>query len=220
MLNSAPSALSKAGYKIAHIDINSYYGADEASLSLDELSKWADERSSSSNIEDIHPYIRSQRAKFTSMTRHGPILPQSRQFAISLAPSLIPSIGPVISSLVSSGVARYGGYRLLESVGVYDSSGIVKPVPGSKEDVFKNKDISLVDKRRLMRFLMFASGDFEDKKELEGKADMPFLEYLKTTFSLNEEIATVITYSLAYCIDASGPHAYCIHVLLLKSLRT
>lgn len=182
---------------------------------MDELAKWADEHSSSSSI---HPYNESQRAKFTSVTRHGSILPQPRQFAISLSPSLIPSIGPAISSLVSSGVARYGGYRLLESVGVYDSSGVVKPVPGSREDVFKNKDISLVDKRRLMRFLMFASGNFKDKKELEGKADMPFLEYLKTTFSLNEEIATVITYSLGYCIDALGTHAYCNWILLSNLL--
>lgn len=113
----------------------------------------------------------------------------------------------MIATLVSSGVARYGGYRLIERVGVYDSSGVVKTVPGSKEDVFKNKDISLVDKRRLMRFLMFAAGNFEDKKELEGKADTPFLDFLKSVFSLNEEIAEVVTYSLAYCISASGGYS-------------
>jgi len=190
------SALSKAGYKVAHIDVYSYYGADEASLSLDELIQWVDERSS----------LESEKAKFTSISRSAFTLPQSRQYAISLAPSLIPSVGPIISSLVLSGVARYGGYRLLERVGVYDISGTVKSVPGSKEDVFKNKDISLVDKRRLMRFLVFAAGEFEDKKEFDGHENTPFLVFLKITFALNDEIAGMIAYSLAYCVSASGRH--------------
>jgi RAB protein geranylgeranyltransferase component A len=107
--------------------------------------------------------------------------------------------------LVASGVARYGGFRLVERVCVYDSSGSVKPVPGSKEDIFKNKEISLVDKRRLMRFLMFAAGDFEETKELEGHEISPFPAYLKNVFSLNEEMSNAITYALAYCLSPSGP---------------
>lgn len=197
------SALSKAGYRIAHIDVNPYYGADEASLSLEEFVQWANERSSS-DFEQADDYLRIQRAKITSVSQSTSTSSQSRQYALSLAPSIIPSIGPMIMSLVSSGVARYGGYRLVERIGVYDSPGVVRTVPGSKEDVFKNKDISLVDKRRLMRFLLFAASDFEDRKELEGKRDIPFLDFLKTVFSLNEEIAGVIAYSLAYCVSALG----------------
>lgn len=171
---------------------------------MDELIQWLDDRSSSLAADPLNSYMESQKAKFTSISHSGSVLPQSRQYALSLAPSLIPSLGPIISSLVASGVARYGGYRLLERVGVYDPSGTVKAVPGSKEDVFKNKDINLLDKRRLMRFLIFAAGDFESNKELEGTEETPFLFFLKTTFSLNEEMARVITYSLAYCVSASG----------------
>lgn len=130
---------------------------------------------------------------------------QARAYSISLSPSLIPSTGPLIDALVSSGVARYGGFRLIERVYVYDPSGTVKPVPGSKEDVFKNKEISLLDKRRLMRFLMFAAGEFEDKKELEGQTETPFPEYLKAVFSLNDEMTNAIAYALAYCLSPSGP---------------
>jgi Rab proteins geranylgeranyltransferase component A len=188
-----------------HIDLNPYYGTDEASLSLDEFIQWADQRSSLRS-DNTSPYLDFQKAKFTSISRSTTMLSQSRQYALSLAPSLIPSVGPLISSLVLSGVARYGGYRLLERVGVYDISGTVKAVPCSKEDVFKNRDINLVDKRRLMRFLMFAAGEFEDKKELDGKENVPFLEFLQTAFSLNEEIAGIIAYCLAYCVSASGRH--------------
>lgn len=132
--------------------------------------------------------------------------PQSRQYAISLCPSVIPSTGPLISSLVGSGVARYGGFRLVESVSVYSEEGVVHPVPGNKEDVFKNKAISLVDKRRLMRFLMFASStdDFESAKELQGNAGKPFVEFLRESFSLKDEMVVAIAYALAYCFSETG----------------
>ncbi|KII96080.1 hypothetical protein PLICRDRAFT_35041 [Plicaturopsis crispa FD-325 SS-3] len=186
----AAAALSKAGFKIAHIDTNAYYGADDASLSVDELVQWADAQSPSS--------------RFTSIS-HSPTIPQqSRQYALSLSPSIIPSVGPFISCLVSSGVARYGGFRLLERVAVYDRAGdTLKTVPSSKEDVFKNKDITLLDKRRIMRFLMFAVSEFEGRQELEGKEYLPFPEFLKSVFSLNNEMVETIAYALAYCITAS-----------------
>ncbi|CAA7259504.1 unnamed protein product [Cyclocybe aegerita] len=193
------AALSKAGYKVAHIDVNPYYGGDEASLSLEEFVQWADQVSSSSS-EPSNPPPRFQR-----VSRSPEVPPQSRQYSICLQPAVIPSTGPLIASLVSSGVAKYSGFRLVDCVSVYDSSGRVKSVPGSKEDIFKSKEISLIEKRRLMRFLTFAAGDLEGRQELEGKRDTPFVEFLKTTFTLSDEIANVIAYSLAYCMSATEP---------------
>lgn len=57
---------------------------------------------------------------------------------------------------------------MLDSVGIWDNDGSIKKVPGSKEDVFKDKSIGLLDKRRLMKFLMFAAGDFEEDDILVG----------------------------------------------------
>lgn len=187
---TADSALAKSGVKLAHIDQNSYYGAREASLSFEELLQWQ----------------ASPGPAFSSFSRSGDSIEQPRAYSLSLAPSLIPSNGPLIDALVASGVSRYGGFRLIERVCVYDPSGIVKPVPGSKEDIFKNKEISLVDKRRLMRFLMFAADNFEDKTELEGYADSPFPEFLKSAFSLNDEMTNAITYALAFCLSPTGRH--------------
>jgi len=188
--------LSKAGYKIAHIDSNSYYGGDEASLSLDEFVQWADHNAGQSS----DPTARYQR-----ITRSAEVPSQSRQYSICLRPAVIPATGPMIASLIMSGVAKYSGFRLLECVSVYDSSGRARNVPGSKEDIFKNKEISLIEKRRLMRFLTFAAaGDFVGKKEIEGKEDMPFLQFIQSTFSLGSEISSVIAFSLAFCISADG----------------
>ncbi|KAH7875878.1 GDP dissociation inhibitor-domain-containing protein [Lentinula edodes] len=198
------AALAKAGFKVAHLDENVYYGGDEASLSLDEYIDWA-----------TQPKTSTQFSSFSSLSPSD-TLPDSRQYSISLSPSVIPATGPLISSLVASGVSRYGGFRLVEHVAVYSSDHKVKTVPGSKEDIFKDKTISLLDKRRLMRFLVFASGDeeFEGRVELEGtNVNMPFLEFLKATFSLNQEIAETITYALSYCTSPTDKTLPALHRL-------
>ena len=203
-----PSALSKAGVKVAHLDNNPYYGGDEASLTLEELAQWADSRSTPENSEKLSKYLVAQRAKFTSVSR-SPLVPDHpRHYSISLAPSLIPSVGPLISSLVASGVSRYGGYRLLERVGIYSSNDGLQNVPGSKEDVFKSS-LSLIEKRRLMRFLLYTSGDFESSKEFQGQEQTPFPEFLQSKFSLTQEIVDAIVYALAFCSSNAGsPYPY------------
>ncbi|KAI0693488.1 GDP dissociation inhibitor-domain-containing protein [Cytidiella melzeri] len=197
------AALSKAGYKVAHLDANPYYGGDDASLSLDELVAWADERATESI--DASPYLAAQKKQFSGISYSGALPPQSRQYAVSLHPTIIPSIGPLIDSLIASGVSRYGGFKLLERVAIFDSPGLVKPVPGSKEDVFKNKKLTLLQKRRLMRFLMFAGGEFEDKPELQGSEHLPFAEFLTARFSLDAEAVQVIVYALAFCVCYTDP---------------
>ncbi|KAH9921562.1 FAD/NAD-P-binding domain-containing protein [Epithele typhae] len=203
----AAAALSKVGYRVAHIDTNAYYGGDQASLTLDELVEWATLRSREhdASADPSFSYFARQRARYSSIAHSPSIPPQSRQYSISLAPSIVPSVGPHIDSLIASGVSRYGSFKLLEKVAVYDRPGYVQSVPGSKEDVFKSKVLSLVDKRRLMRFLMFAAGEFEGNKELEGKEQTPFTDFLREAFSLNDKAATAIVYALAFCMSCQDP---------------
>ncbi|KAI0352785.1 FAD/NAD-P-binding domain-containing protein [Trametes cingulata] len=201
----AAAALSKAGFKVAHVDSNQYYGGEEASLTLDELAEWADARSAKPDDKPPSDYLANQRRRYTSISRSSTIPPQSRQYAVSLAPSIVPSVGPHIDSLIASGVSRYGSFKLLEKLAVYDRPGYVQSVPGSKEDVFKSKALSLVEKRRLMRFLLFAAGEFEGKKELEGKEQMPFLQFLREGFTLADKPATAIAYALAFCTSPNDP---------------
>jgi Rab proteins geranylgeranyltransferase component A len=186
------SALAKAGFTVAHLDPNQYYGAEQASLTIDELREWASQHTNGST------------GLYSSISSSSNIIPQSRQYAVSLSPAVIRAVGPLISTLVASGVSRYGGYKLLDRIGVYGSSGSVRVVPGSKDAVFKSKDLSLIDKRRLMRFLMFAADDFENRPELEGKQQMPFLEYLRTTFSLPQPVSEAVAYAIAFCGKATG----------------
>ncbi len=169
-------------------------------MTLDELARWADDRSESSRSSS---YFTAQGIKFTSVSRSGVVPHHSRHYSISLSPTLIPSVGPFISSLIASGVSRYGGYRLLERVGIYSINTGLQNVPGSKEDVFKSS-LNLIEKRRLMRFLVFASGEFEGSKELQGHEQTAFPAFLTSQFSLTQEIVDAIVYALAFCSSTTG----------------
>lgn len=189
---TARSALAKAGFKVAHIDRNAFYGANSASLAFDELIAWQD---SSPN-------------GFSSFSRSSSSLPNSRAYSFSLAPSIIPSIGPLISSLVSSGVSRYGGFRLVERIAIHDpASDSPRNVPGTRADIFNDSAIPLRDKTRIMRFLRYAAaGEFDTTKELAppGAREMPFPLFLKDTFALPDEMTSAVAYALAYCTSAQG----------------
>ncbi|KAI0075423.1 FAD/NAD(P)-binding domain-containing protein [Panus rudis PR-1116 ss-1] len=196
------SALSKAGYKVAHLDSNPYYGGDHASLTVDELIEWANAKKQGTLAS---AYRSAQRRKFSSITiKHSPI-PKPRSFSISLTPTIIPSVGPLVDALVASGVSRYGGFKLLDKVAVYEGPSRLQTVPTSKEDVFTSKDLSLIDRRRLMRFLTFAGGEYEQSPELGGHENDAFFSFLRDIFRLPDKVATAITYALAFCTSGSEP---------------
>ena len=182
---------------MAHVDPNPYYGADEATLTLDELVQWAEAHSTNPTEDPVH-----YRVDYLSPNRPS----HPKQYSISLSPTVIPSVGPFISSLISSGVARYGSYKLLGPMAIY-RNGKFQSVPQNKESIFQDRSIPLIEKRRLMRFLVFASGEFEKSPELQGKEDTPFDHFLRGSFSLSEEISKVIMFSLASCNFSAGEMA-------------
>lgn len=152
------SALSKAGYSVLQLDKASYYGTEHASLSLTELHDWATERDSVAS---------------TSTTRLPDDLERiSQRFSLSLEPVLLRAQGPGLDLLVRSRVASYLQFGLLGGVGLFESDssadqttgdnrhgkGKVKRVPASKSDVFTDASLSLVEKRRLTKLLLFAAG--------------------------------------------------------------
>ena len=204
------SALAKAGYKIIHVDPNDYYGGDHATLNADEIISWANLRSASPENERTNEYLAGQRNRFVSVSYHGSPPPAPRQYSLALLPSIIPSVGHLISTLIDSGVSMYSGFKLLEKVALYHSPGHVQNVPNTKEDVFNNRRISLIDKRRLMRFFTFVTGDFEDKVELQTNESAPFIEFLTSNFTLESSVAETIVFALAFCSSPRGlwlPHS-------------
>ncbi|KAF8509649.1 FAD/NAD-P-binding domain-containing protein [Hysterangium stoloniferum] len=201
------AALSKAGFKVLHVDINSYYGGAEATFAQDEFIDWVKAQNSSS---------------LGSTTTNETPLPFARSYSLSLAPSLIPSSGPLIDALINSGVSRYGKFKLLDAIFIarsqasqHDSvshSEFTPPTqllraPNTKEDIFRSREISLIDKRKLMRFLQFAAGEFEGSALLRGLDGQrtQIGVFLSEQFSLKETARDAIIYALACCEKDNEP---------------
>jgi hypothetical protein len=94
---------------------------------------------------------------------------------------------PQHASLTASGVSSRG-------VGLYSlgSSGVsVRLGPNNKEDALKNKDASLIGKRRLMRFLMFVASEFEGKPKISGKEDETVLQVPRDGLHRKKKLAGV-----------------------------
>lgn len=107
---------------------------------------------------------------------------RGRQYAISLYPAILPARGKLIDTLISSGVSGYVGFRTVDGVGLleagHDGQGDeaeaasgsesvnVRKVPSSKGQVFKDKTMSLLEKRKLMKMLMFV-GNLDESKANE-----------------------------------------------------
>ena len=154
---SFSSALAKAGKKVLHLDANEYYGSEDASFSLDELIEWAGR--SHTRFTNIECSVRNTADLSDSLAK------QSRRFALSLRPHLLPAQGTLVNALIKSGVSNYVGFRLLEAVALcYIDGGqtTLRRVPATKEEVFKTSDLTLLDKRRLVKFLLFAAGNYQD----------------------------------------------------------
>ncbi|KAI9266672.1 hypothetical protein BDA99DRAFT_436598 [Phascolomyces articulosus] len=103
----------------------------------------------------------------------------SRSYNLDLTPKLLSCNGKLVEILIRSGVGRYLEFKGVDDIGIYDSEEErLDRVPSSKQDVFTNKAINLVDKRKLMRFLTFAI-DFDSNPEvLEGKEKERRVKYI------------------------------------------
>jgi RAB protein geranylgeranyltransferase component A len=101
------------------------------------------------------------------------LLAKSQHYAISLSPSLVPSDGSLIDALVQSEVSRYGEFRLVDALGLIRTSDGARTqlhlVPSTKEDIFKDKEIPLIVKRKFMKMLQFAIGEYENSAVWRGE---------------------------------------------------
>ncbi|BGP12989.1 hypothetical protein JCM10213_002080 [Rhodosporidiobolus nylandii] len=188
------AALSKAGYSVLQLDPAAYYGNEHASLSLLELADWA---STTPGAEASSP----------SPPEHLSRL--SQRFALSLCPLLLRAQGAGIELLVRSKVATYLQFGLLGGVGLWQDKdgGKVERVPASKADVFNDATLSLVEKRRLTKLLLFAAGQepLEEDKVLVAEPEISFVSYLKKAYNLSGPAADSLAYALALSSTSSNP---------------
>ncbi|UZJ51371.1 hypothetical protein CBS101457_000691 [Exobasidium rhododendri] len=220
-LSILSAALSRAGYSVLHVDEEEHYGGPWSSLTLLELLDWSRNTTlhTSQGRRDViieFPAFGSSSA--TSNSDSDFTLPEqlkvlNRHFSISLSPTIVPCAGPTIDILIRSKVASYCTFRLLQKTAIYhthegdlDSSWSLRKVPSSKEDIFKDKDLSLIDKRKLMKLLQKAGPGAKDEDEVQVPIDTAeskstFFQYLcsKEGANLSHDLATNVAYGVALC---------------------
>ncbi|KAG8144470.1 hypothetical protein E2320_012976, partial [Naja naja] len=101
------------------------------------------------------------------------IVKEGRRFNIDLISKLLYSRGLLIDLLIKSNVSRYAEFKNVTRILVL-RDGRVEQVPCSRADIFNNKQLTMVEKRMLMRFLTFCL-DFEQCPD-EYQGECPFDE--------------------------------------------
>ena len=151
------SALAKSGRSVLHVDEYPYYGDKQAALSLKELITWTH-----GTLNDER-YVNLELG-FPAYGQNEPppdLLRRARSYSISLCPTLLCAVSPFVDTLVKSGVAKHSEFKLLNAIAIYES-GQLKRTAATKEDIFNDNNFSLIDKRKLVKFLLFASSNFEE----------------------------------------------------------
>ncbi|NXD22355.1 RAE1 geranylgeranyltransferase, partial [Spelaeornis formosus] len=91
------------------------------------------------------------------------IVREGRRFNIDLVSKLLYSRGLLIELLIKSNVSRYAEFKNATRVLAF-REGTVEQVPCSRADVFNSRQLTMVEKRMLMKFLTFCL-DYEQHPE-------------------------------------------------------
>lgn len=127
------------------------------------------------------------------------LLAESRRFNIDLCPKILYSAGQLVELLISSNICRYAEFRAVDRVCTSFKDEVFN-VPCSRSDVFNTKDLNIIEKRLLMKFLTICLSYGEDKceEDLALNRDKTFLEYLRSQ-KVTEKITTCVMQAIAMC---------------------
>ncbi|CAH1115921.1 unnamed protein product [Phaedon cochleariae] len=102
------------------------------------------------------------------------LLKESRKFNIDLAPKLQFGRGDFVGLLISSNISRYAEYRCVSRIITW-LNGKLHVVPCSRADVFSNTNVTVIEKRMLMKVLTSLNDPEEDMKNYENQTFKDFL---------------------------------------------
>ncbi|XP_058458954.1 rab proteins geranylgeranyltransferase component A [Malaya genurostris] len=212
------AAASRIGKSVLHLDCNEYYGGFWSSFNFESLLKYADicmnRNCAKSEIHDKrHNFVPLQQSTYVenvseewfkfeefgdvSGWNKDNIMKEFRRFNVDLIPKLLYSRGAMVELLISSNICRYAEFRAVDRVATIWNNRIMT-VPCSRSDVFTSRDVNVVEKRLLMKFLQSCAsyenegGDHKDE-DIEGKT---FLQYL-TSHKLTPNLIHYLLYTIA-----------------------
>nr|KAF6435198.1 CHM Rab escort protein [Rousettus aegyptiacus] len=150
------------------------------------------EEESSENVptaEDFTEQPKKNRITYSQIIKEG------RRFNIDLVSKLLYSRGLLIDLLIKSNVSRYAEFKNITRILAF-REGRVEQVPCSRADVFNSKQLTMVEKRMLMKFLTFCMEYEEHPDEYKAYEEITFSEYLKTQ-KLTPNLQYFVLHSIA-----------------------
>ncbi|XP_006871371.1 PREDICTED: rab proteins geranylgeranyltransferase component A 1-like [Chrysochloris asiatica] len=130
------------------------------------------------------------------------IVKEGRRFNIDLVSKLLYSRGLLIDLLIKSNISRYAEFKNITRILSF-REGRVEQVPCSRADVFNSKQLTMVEKRMLMKFLTFCMEYEEHPEEYKGFEEITFSEYLKTQ-KLTPNLQYFVLHSIAMTSEATS----------------
>ncbi|XP_012880450.1 PREDICTED: rab proteins geranylgeranyltransferase component A 1 [Dipodomys ordii] len=147
-------------------------------------------------VEDIAEQPKKNRITYSQIIKEG------RRFNIDLVSKLLYSRGLLIDLLIKSNVSRYAEFKNITRILAF-REGRVEQVPCSRADVFNSKQLSMVEKRMLMKFLTFCMEYEEHPDKYKGYEEITFSQYLKTQ-KLTPNLQYFVLHSIAMSSESSS----------------
>lgn len=120
------------------------------------------------------------------------LVKEGRRFNIDLVSKLMYSRGSLVDLLIKSNVSRYAEFKNVTRILTY-RHGSVEQVPCSRADVFASRQLSVVEKRKLMRFLTSCVEETEEHQAYDGR---PYFEFLREQ-QLGDNLQHFLLHSIA-----------------------
>ena len=148
------TGLSISGKKVLHIDLTDRYGGVLANFNLRHFVKFVNEweYQSETNAFVRGACLRDFKTIDNLWLNEELINSESRNFSIDLIPKVIFSKSKSVTYWLESGVSLYLEFQNIVNNYIFLKDSFMK-IPFSKSEVFMNTDLSLKDKRNLVKII-------------------------------------------------------------------
>lgn len=197
----ASAAYHTVGSQSSGGSVDATFGSTTQHLE-DGLSDSLNEESAGASGTTAVPGTAKQREQAQEEWSLEKLVNLSRKFNLDLAPKLLFSRGPLVELLISSNIARYAEFKALTRILTWHNGALV-PVPCSRSDVFSSKNVTVLEKRMLMKFLTFCKEFEQHPEEYRGFEGRPFLEFLQSR-QLSTNVEHYVLHAIAM-VDGEMP---------------
>lgn len=198
------AAAAKNGKQVLHLDREKEYGGHWRSLTAKGLHKWAQrvqERHSRPNEGngdvqakewDVYSDVEIAGDELELTDR------EDKDYCIDLAaPKLAYCAGELVQTLIDSGTCKYVEFKPLEGSYLWTTSKFTR-IPASRSEVFRDKNMPLIHKRMLMKYLQDAMAEHDLQSSVErGDRDKKMLVDQLKERGMPEELQDLLMYGVA-----------------------